>query len=544
MSKSVACAVAVLYLRLSHESFASDSLEGQEADCIRRAQELAGPDVKIVIFREVVSASKAKVRRREFDAMAEYVKEHRPAFLIAWKWDRVSRQGIRQLAGVRFVSLKDNLDSANPGWVTLASFLAEQAKEEAKNIQLRVAARQLRDRHKGRWVKERPFGFLVNEDRQLEPHPMEAAIVRGMVKEFLAGGTRRGIAARLTKDKVPTLRHMKRAELLARLREAGRHDEAAHIEATPIRSRDSWGLTTVRHILTNPTLAGLMVHDGKIAENADGEPIRVGEGLITEVEHRRILARINTRKGTVKKPGKRTGKGGSPGRPVTFLLAGFLRCGERGAAMTGNRRKPPRRSFYRCIAKSHGHPCGASSVVVQNVERLVADRVLTRLAAMEPDDPMLKAVERRWLTTYAPEYDAERGKVETKAQTLRARLEALEEARWERGEFDDAEGPARYDRLRSRIAEQLAAVESALSKLPEPVIDLSMLLDPEEAAEALSEGDGNALEARRNVLGLVLQRTYIVQAEGVTDLDVRCVWAGEEDTYVPVSERTEVATSA
>jgi site-specific DNA recombinase len=163
----------------SHETFVSDSLEGQEADCIRWAKELAGPDVEIVIFREVVSASKAKVRRREFDAMAAYVKEHRPASLIAWKWARVSRQGIRQLAdvvelvedtGVRFVSLKDNLDSANPGWVTLASFLAEQAKEEAKNIQLRVAARQLRDRHKGRWLKERPFGFIVNEDRHLEPH--------------------------------------------------------------------------------------------------------------------------------------------------------------------------------------------------------------------------------------------------------------------------------------------------------------------------------------------------------------------------------------
>ncbi|MFI2348660.1 recombinase family protein [Streptomyces sp. NPDC019443] len=181
MPQSVACAVAVLYLRLSHETFVSDSLEGQEADCIRRARELAGPDAKIVIFREVVSASKAKVRRREFDAMAEYIKENRPAFLIAWKWDRVSRQGIRQLAdvvelvedtGVRFVSLKDNLDSANPGWVTLASFLAEQAKEEAKNIQLRVSA--LRDRHKGRWVKERPFGFILNEDRHLEPHPTGA----------------------------------------------------------------------------------------------------------------------------------------------------------------------------------------------------------------------------------------------------------------------------------------------------------------------------------------------------------------------------------
>ncbi|MEO3978369.1 recombinase family protein [Streptomyces sp. CAU 1734] len=544
----------MLYLRLSHETYVSDSLEGQEADCVRKARELVGPDVEIKVFREVVSASKAKVRRPEFDAMAVYVREHRPTLLIAWKWDRVSRQGIRQLAdvvelvedtGVRFVSLKDNLDSANPGWVTLASFLAEQAKEEAKNIQLRVAARQFRDREKGRWVKERPFGFVVNADRHLEPHPTDGPIVRGMVREFLAGGTLRGIAARVTADGVPTLRYAKRVEKLARLREAGRDEEAAHIEETPIRSRDSWGLTTVRHILTNPILAGFMVHDGKIAESADGEPIHVGQGLITEVEHRRILARLSTRKGTVKKPGKLTGKGCSPGRPVTFLLAGFARCGECGGAMVGNRRKPPRRSFYRCAAKAHGHPCSSSSVVANDLERLVADRVMTRLAAMEPDDPMLRAVEQRWLTTYAPEYDAERGAFETKAQTLRARLESLEEARWERGEFDDVEGPSRYERRRTRISAQLAAVEGALSKLPEPVIDLSMLLDPEEAAEALSAGDGQALESRRAVLGLALQRTYMVRTPGMKDLSIRSVWAGEEDTYIPTQAQDhELATAA
>ncbi|MFE7098450.1 recombinase family protein [Streptomyces erythrochromogenes] len=84
MPSTLAHAVAVIYLRLSHETFVSDSLEGQEADCVRKAEVLGATEV--VIFREVITASKAKV------------------------------------------------DSANPGWVTLASFLAEQAKEEAKKL--------------------------------------------------------------------------------------------------------------------------------------------------------------------------------------------------------------------------------------------------------------------------------------------------------------------------------------------------------------------------------------------------------------------------
>ncbi|MGV4929145.1 recombinase family protein [Streptomyces sp. BHT-5-2] len=522
----------------------SDSLEGQEADCVQRARDLAGPDAEIKVFREVVSASKAKVRRKQFDAMTAYVQEQRPAFLIAWKIDRVTRQGIRQLAdivelvedtGVRFISLKDNLDSANPGWVTLASFLAEQAKEEAKNIQLRVSSRQLRDREKGRWTKERPFGYVVNRDRRLEPHPTEAAVVRGMVEEYLAGGTLRGIAARLTAEGVPSLRHAKRTELLAKLRAAGRDDEAAKIEETPIPFRNTWGLTTVRHILASPVLAGYLVHRGNLVEDSEGEPIRVADGLITAAEHRRILARLDSRKTTIRKPGKRTGKGASPGRSVTFLLAGFIRCGDCGGAMVGNRRKPPRRSYYRCISQLHGHPCSGRSVVAPALEALVADCVLSKLAAMEPDDPMLHAVAQRWLKTYAPEYDAERSEFDAKAHSLRTRLEALEIARWERGEFDDAEGAARYDRLRSRISEQLAAVEGALSKLPEPTIDLSMLLDPEEAQQALAGGDGKVLEARRDVLGLILQRVYVVREE----VGVRPAWAGEEDTYVPVCFREE-----
>ncbi|MEV3856049.1 recombinase family protein [Streptomyces sp. NPDC050095] len=536
--------VAVLYLRLSYDTFVSDSLEGQEDDCIERARQLGATTV--VIFREVVTASKVKVRRKEFDAMRAYVLDHKPAFLIAWKIDRVTRQGIRQLAdivelvedtGVRFVSLKDNLDSANPGWVTLAAFLAEQAKEEAKNIQLRVASRQARDRKKGRWTKERPFGFVVTKDRQLKEHPIEGPIVRDMVTEYLEkNGSLSGIAARLTKEGIPTLRYAKREEMLLRLRVEGRDEEAAQIERdSPIKSRNSWGLTTVRHILTSPTLIGYLPHKGEIAEGDDGEPIRVGKGLISEAKRRRVLARLEGRASVVRKPGKRTGKGGSPGRPVTFLLAGYFRCGDCAGAMVGMRRRPPRNSRYYCVAKRHGHPCSGFSLVAPVVEQLVIDAVLGRLAAMEPDDPRLVAVAQRWLATYAPEHGAERAEYENKAQALRSRLEALEDARWERGEFDDAEGPARYERRRERIAKQLTAVESALTQLPEPTVDLSMLLDPVEAKKALQDDEPRSLQARRDVLGLVLQRVYVVDTPEL----IEPIWVGDDDTFVPVQLRGE-----
>lgn len=530
---------AVLYLRLSKDSTASDSLEGQEADCRRRAAELGATDV--VIFRETVSGYRRNVKRKAFDAMKKYVREHRPALLIAWKFDRFSRQGIQDVAaastlvnetGVRFLCLQDNLDSANDEWEMMAAFAARQANGESRNTSIRVAARQARDRAKGRWTKERPFGYLVTKDRKLMPHPVEADVVRGMVAEFLSpGGSLKGIAQRLTAEQVPTLRYAKRAERLKELRAAGRDDEAAALEARPLKSRNTWGLTTVRHILASPVLAGFMVHKGAILLDDHGEPVRVSESpLITVADHRRILAKLEERASVVK-TGKRAGHRASPGRPPTFLLAGFLRCGECGAALVGNRRKPPRISRYRCVGKAHGHPCTAGSIPSASAERAVIDMTLGHLAVLEPDDPALAAVAEKWLAKHAPEHTAERTELAERAESLRARLEDLEEARWIRGEFTDSEGAKRYERFRSRITEQLAAVENALATLPEPEIDVSALLDPVETAHTFASDDPATLAERREVLSLVLEQVKVFPNGRLEP-----VWVGSTAEHVPVPE--------
>mgnify|MGYP006887920149 CR=1 FL=1 len=171
------------------------------------------------------------------------------------------------------------------------------------------------------------------------------------------------------------------------------------------------------------------------------------------------------------------------------------------------------------------------SVAVPDLDRAVIDAVLGHLAALEPGDPRLAAIAKRWLARHAPEHDAQRREFAERADTLRARLEDLESARWERGEFDDAEGPERYARFRSRIAEQLAAVESALAALPEPTVDVSALLDPVETAETFANTSPATLAERREVLALVLERVTVRSGGRIEP-----VWVGSNAEHLPVTE--------
>lgn len=530
---------AVLYLRLSRDSEKSDSLEGQEADCRRRATELGATDV--VVFKETVSGYRS-VKRKAFDAMTSYVRERRPAFLIAWKFDRFSRQGIRQVAdvsrlvedtGVRFICLRDHLDSHSPEWELMAAFAAHQARGESRNTSLRVAARKARDRKRGQWKAMAPYGYAKTEDFRLVQRPEQAAVVRRIVAEFLDGRSMRAIAMGLTADNVLAPGRARQLDRVAQLRSKGRHKDADELEANLFPN--VWTVTAVRKILSNPPTAGLMVHKGSVVLDEDGEPIMVTDApIITMAERRRILARLERNVSVVRKPGQRTGGKASPGRPPKFLLTGFIRCGDCGWAMScrdERNRHPGTRPRYFCVGRSHGHNCATASIVADDLERAVADLVVGRLAALEPDDPALVAVAERWLAKNAPEYRAERDELSTRADTLRGRLEDLESARWERGEFDDAEGPARYARFRARIAEQLSAVENALKQLPEPSVNVSALLDPDAARDALSNNDAATLAQRRDVLALVLDEV-IVYPDGRLDP----VWASADGPeHVPVT---------
>jgi len=86
----------------------------------------------------------------------------------------------------------------------------------------------------------------------------------------------------------------------------------------PSSSGKTWQMSSLRGMITGPRIAGRRVFRG-----ADTGPA-VWPAIITYEEHLQILATIGNPRITAR------------GRPPTQLLTSMLRCGLRGATLTGN----------------------------------------------------------------------------------------------------------------------------------------------------------------------------------------------------------------
>jgi site-specific DNA recombinase len=118
--------------------------------------------------------------------------------------------------------------------------------------------------------------------------------------------------------------------------------------------------------LENPRLAGLRAHNGVVVGPAVWEPI------ISEAEHRRVLALMEERKVS----GRRA--------PRRYLLTGLLRCGRCGNTLYSSAREATRR--YVCLSGPDHGGCGRLTIVAGPLEELVAQAVLLRLDTKELAD--------------------------------------------------------------------------------------------------------------------------------------------------------------
>jgi hypothetical protein len=159
-----------------------------------------------------------------------------------------------------------------------------------------------------------------------------------LVTRFLAGQSTRSLAIWLTEEGVPTAKG------------------------------GPWLTTVVRSMLVNPRYAGLRGHRGQVIGPAVWEPI------ITEDEHRRVLAKMAEKKHS----GRRD--------PQTHLLKGLLRCGRCGNKLFSSARVSRRR--YVCLSGPDHRGCGSLAVSADPLERLITDAVLYRLDTAELADTL------------------------------------------------------------------------------------------------------------------------------------------------------------
>jgi site-specific DNA recombinase len=494
---------ASLYLRISVASDESDSLERQERD-LRRLAEAEGLEVAQVRRDEGISG--AATERPAFREWLADASEGRAEVLLAWRFDRISREGLGAVArilevlkdsGARLLTHGDRMDSDSAAFRLTAAVLSEVAYAERESIRARVTSRQAADRRNGYWTKARPFGYLV-QDGRLVQHPEEAPVVLDLVERFLAGESLRALASYLDAQGVPTPRATK---------------------GHKVRDGALWGMTSVRHLLVSPTLTGhypTKASDGRTVAARDdhGDLVLVTDDpILSTGVHAAVLARLEAR--SVMGPRGRRPRGG---RPPAHPLSGLLRCECGGSLVYDARNGSDRRPVFRCQRHSHSATaCPGQFIRAEALEEALAYRVLRYVPALDPDSPEAEVLRVRYLRTAAPTDSAEREVAVQAVADAEAALADLEAARYERAEFPGARGAERYQRLFERLSGRLEAAEAVLAALPEPSSNDAALFDREVLREAL---EAEEHEPRRALYALVLDR--VVVARGTAeDLDAR-----------------------
>lgn len=501
-------ATADLYLRLSLDREGKTAIDRQEADC-RAWAECNGLTIRKIHIDRGRSGYK-NVSRKGFDAAITAVTAGVVGVLIVWKLDRLSRKGIGEVGkalddvsrvGGRLVSVMDGLDTKNESARASIAILAELARNESRNLGMRVGSAKRYLRQRGQWIGgQPPYGLLVDPGTKKLVHDPETAVyARLIADEALSGKALVHIARLLNEYGV----------------ESARGGE--------------WNSSSVMQLLRSPALAGLMPHT-EYEEQPDGtrkytnrvspyrdpetlETVSIGEGVITAGERELILRQLEAR--TFPLAGKRHGR-----KQGKSLLTGIARCGMCGARMS------KAGTSYQCSSHRMGRGCAGVSARVESIDDYVTRAFLSRLPSLEPHDPLLAVIADRWARREDPEVFAKRDAIKAEIADEDARLADLEEARYVRGEFDGADAIDRYGQLAGRLRSRIEGLRANLLRMPTPSVDVSSLLDAVLLRDVWAADD---TAGRRERLGLAIDRVEVQRGRvGVRfDGDGRCriVWA-------------------
>lgn len=320
---------AVIYLRISLDRHGDGlAVERQEEDCVKLIQ-ARGWDLVETYVDNSISASDSTKVRPAYNRMIQDWQAGRFDVLVCWDLDRLTRQP-RQLEdwidqaekrGLRIVTANGEADLGTDAGRMFARIKAAVARSEVdrKSARQKRAAQQRAEQGKP-WGPRRPFGF---KEGMAELDPTEAAVVRWMYDEILAGVGQRELVRRL--------------------------------DARGIRTAlgNKWSQPTLRQFLLNPRNAGLRAYKDEI----------IGPGawpeIVSEATWRSTVARLQ-------------GRGGPAySRARKYLLVGIARCGVCGT--------PVNTQYSPTGTRQYGCPQGHVTRGADNVDALVEKVLLAQL---------------------------------------------------------------------------------------------------------------------------------------------------------------------
>jgi site-specific DNA recombinase len=470
------------YLRLSKDSAgAADTIDAQ-----REAVEAfaAAEGRPLVVYDEGAGVSAYAASGRDRVQLERLLGDLQPGDIV-WSrhTDRVSRDaafGLDVLTrrilgqGADLVTAWDGVDTRRDRSTLGIGIRMLVAQEESEEKSRRVTSKKTRDRDAGKLVSgTAPFGLRRREDGKVEPDPATAGVAREALDLALSGAPLRQVVLFLEGKGQRTTRG------------------------------NYWGVSAVRKWLLSPVLAGLQVQGGKLYRTPDGDTVSVGEGLLKESEHYRLVAAIE-------------GTGPRRGRRPTSYLGGLIKCASCGAPMSFDYSRG-RGGSYRCMgyARANGDPPCSTPAFVQGgdvvplVEALVLGRLSRLVRLLDPNDEgpdpdgldvgLLNAIGERWEAEQAPAVKSRRAELVASVEDLRARLAKLEDDHY----LGDLPADA-YRRLRARLEPSLVALETELRTLPAPGPDVERLRSLVEDFPSLPEAD------RRGIVRLIVDRVEVV----------------------------------
>jgi DNA invertase Pin-like site-specific DNA recombinase len=440
------------YLRRSNKREDLATLRGHLRDVVRWAQ-ANGLQIRHVWF-EQLSASKTYVRRREFEKATQAIMDGKAKTLGVWKTDRFDRRGMGAVGRMldefdrrqsRLVSVCEGLDSSQGGRMVFA-ILSERAREEARDTARRVKIGH--DAHKAegrRGTGRPPFGlYSAPGSGKVEPHPDEYGTARRLADLLLDKKTTKDTAHQLNEEGYRT------------------------------RSGATWSPTAVSKLAQSPLFAGMVPvrrrrtdeHGnpldswegyGEPLRNEKGEVLMCGVGVVTPSEWFHIKALI----------AERTNERWAKGKPgAKYLGTGSYRCG-RLRDKNGTGELEPcggsmshRGGRYRCeVRQTRGKSiCQGVVTLADRIDCAVGQAWVDHIAALEPGDPVVIEIARRWFAFADPETQARKDEAQRALEAVQQRVKKLEDDFYVYGKMDEQ----RFEELSEG---QRAVMESTIATL-------------------------------------------------------------------------------
>ncbi|MDX3385573.1 recombinase family protein [Streptomyces niveiscabiei] len=481
--------LAEAYIRRSKKSDDLASLRGHIRDICRTALS-EGKRIRHVWF-EQKSASKAYVKREEFDKAISAVKAGLSKTLYIWKTDRLSRRGMGHVGllldefdkrGARIVSVTEGLDSSKGSRMVFA-ILSERARDEAKDISLRTKNGMDSHKTEGKWLGGvTPYG-LECVDGKLRHKAAEYPTARRIAELLLDAVTPAEVAETLNKEKIRT------------------------------RKGKQWRAQTIIHLAHSPSWAGLIPNreratdefgqpldkwyrGGEPLMGNDGHPITCGQGVVTYAEWVKINELISGRSRAGTAIGDRT----RGIRKAATIMTGILRCPHcKGPMGNGGRN-------YRCQARINQGPSVCKGVASQRerIDDAMGSLWVSHVLRLSPESPTIINIARRFLNYQDPEKQARKGAVSAALDSAVSR-----EIRLNKEFFVGGMDETQYETLRNDLGAQIASLKAELAEL-EKEADLTPLM----SAEALAVlWDAEGLEGKRALLSAALKSVTLLPAK-------------------------------